>query len=180
MMDVAGSFTLGTMLVLVLLLWRQSARASRDLPVDSDLLASSDFACGPEFVSRIFSREDSGFIESIQAPHLKRFFRRERKFVALLWIRQNSLRIRDILHEHTALTRHSQDLHFLTELGIFARYVQLRILCGFLFVAITLAGPVWVRSSGLRADALFQNFAKIRESLKDVSDPGQLRQADLM
>jgi hypothetical protein len=122
-------------------------------------------ACPEEFVGRIFASEDSDFIQSTRCKQLKQYFLRERKFVALLWVRQTSLRLRQILREHTALARHSKNLDFQTELGIFLRYFYLRGLCGLLFVAISLAGPMRVRGMALRADALLQRFVEIRETL---------------
>jgi hypothetical protein len=178
MIDVAGSLTIGTILVIVLLLWRKSALALQELPMDLDLLAGEACSCPQEFVSRIFSVEDAAFLESMQSKALRRFFLHERKAVALLWVRQTSLRIRQILRDHTAVARHSENLHFLTEIGIFFRYLQLRLLCGFLFVSIALAGPIWVRGLALRADALFQRFARIRESLAAAAESPQLRGAD--
>jgi hypothetical protein len=173
MMDVAGSLTLGTILVVVLVVWRKAALAAQDLPYGWKLLGGENEPCPQEFVERIFSNDDAEFIQSMQSNQLKSFFLRERKSVALLWVRQNSQRIGGILREHTAAARHSDNLHFVTELAIFLRYLYLRALCGLLFAAIALAGPNWVGGLALRADALFQRFAGIRASLKTASEAPQ-------
>ena len=175
MLDVAGSLTLGTVLILVLLVWRKASLASQDLPLAPDLLASPAESCPTEFVARIFSREDFHFTLATHSKPLQDFFQRERKAVALLWVRQTSGCIRQILREHTALARHSENLHFQTEVEIILRYLQLRALCGFLFVAIALAGPIWVRGLALRAEGLLQRFEQARESVRSVSGVGQLR-----
>jgi hypothetical protein len=173
MIDVAGSLTLGTVLVVVLVVWRKAALAAQELPYTWDVLGGEAEPCPQEFVARIFSNDDAEFIQSMQSNQLKSFFLRERKSVALLWVRQNSRRVCGILREHTAVARHSENLHFVTELAIFLRYLQLRALCGLLFAAIVLAGPNWVRGLALRSDALFQRFAGIRASLKTASEAPQ-------
>jgi hypothetical protein len=177
MIDVAGSFTLGTILVFVLLIWRKSSAALRDLPMDLGPLTSEAESCPQEFVARIFSREDASFVDSTCAATVRALFLRERKGVALLWIRQTSLRIRNILREHTMQVRHSENLHFQSELGIFARYLQLRALCGLMFAAVALTGPIHVRKLALRMDTLFQRFVRIRESLAAPAPAPQLRGA---
>jgi hypothetical protein len=178
MMDVAGSVTIGTVLVFVLVLWRKASIASQDTSLEFDLLTGSSESCRQEFVSRIFSSDDWNFIDVTESKFLRRLFHRERKAVALLWVRQTSAGIRQILREHTLHVRHSENLKFQTELAIFLRYTQLRALCGLLFVAIALAGPIWVRGLALRADLLFQRFAKVRDSLHAASETQQLRHVD--
>ena len=152
--------------------------ASQDTSLESDLLAGASETCRQEFVSRIFSSDDWNYIDATESRFLRQLFHRERKAVALLWVRQTSAGIRQILREHTLHVRHSENLKFQTELAIFLQYARLRVLCGLLFVAIALAGPIWVRGLALRADLLFQRFTKVRDSLQAASETRQFRHVD--
>jgi hypothetical protein len=178
MIDVAGSITLGTILVGVLVIWRKASAATEEYPGIAGFLNPDNEGCPQEFVSRIFSSDDSDFIRGTQSESLKEFFLRERKGVALLWVRETSIRLRQILREHTTAARQSENLNFQTELGIFLRYVELRGLCVFLFVGIALAGPMWVRKLALRANVLCLGFNTIRESLQAGAEPQRIRTGD--
>jgi hypothetical protein len=160
----------GTVLVLLLfLIAKRSADLAResslraDTPLDDE--TSADL-CPHEFVTRIFSTADWEFVLKSESPQLEKLFRRERKLVALAWVRQTSTAIRRIMREHTEATRQSHDLHFSTETKLVLLYAQLMFLCGMLFLAIQSAGPQRVRGLAVYADALSQRLAHARQDLK--------------
>jgi hypothetical protein len=161
-------------LLLVLLLVAASGMAvARGLSPRSDsplLEDASELApCPPECSSRIFSPDDSKFVSSANSSQLKKLFRNERKDVALLWVRQTSAAIQWVMREHARVARASEDLEFSTELKLFLLYVELMLICGLLFVAIRLAGPLWLRRLALYADAHSQRLAQVQKSFKAAS-----------
>ncbi len=161
----------GTLLLILLLLFaRKGGIAVRGLPVRSYVPPDDDEAaletCPPEFVPKIFSQEDSEFVSKLESPHLGQLFRKERKQVALLWVRQTSAGIRRIMREHAEVARRSSDLEFRTELKVFLQYSELTLVCGILLAAIQLAGPVQVRGLALHASRLSRSIADAQEAFK--------------
>lgn len=105
------------------------------------------------------------FVCRQDVPKLKRFFRRERNVVALLWVQQTVSVVRRILQHHLEASRMSQSLEFTLEVRIFLQYAQLRVICGILFLLIRLAGPERLRGISLYTMRLTQN---IEDILRDV------------
>jgi hypothetical protein len=143
-----------------------------DLPLHDDPAELAP--CPPEFVPKIFSRGDWEFVSAAKSPRLEKLFRRERKAVALLWVRQTSRAVRLIMREHAAAARQSEDLEFATEAQLFLQYVQLMFVCGILFAVIQCTGPLWLRGLALRADALSQRIAQAQLAFRGATAPRQL------
>ena len=98
--------------------------------------------CPDVFVSRVFSRGDWEFVHGLRADEIERLFKRERKKVALVWVRQMSAMIKKTVREHASAARQSKNLEFTTEIRIFAQFMTLMALCGILSIAIQTAGPL--------------------------------------
>jgi hypothetical protein len=180
MIDVAGSLAIGGSLLLVAFLaWRSAAVITREFsPRPGPLSSGSDFeseACPPEVVSRIFSGQDWDFVAATHAEPLKKFFQWERKSVALLWVQETSTGIKEIIREHSALARRSENLEFTTELQIFFQYARLRMICVLLFALIALGGPHWVRGLALHANSLLARFGRAQEALRAATEAHDLR-----
>jgi hypothetical protein len=160
------------LLLFVVLVWVRSALGQRDLLSDSDapLFHKSEdvIPCPPEFVSRIFAREDLEFISRLDSPQLENNFRRERNAIALLWVQETSAAIRRIMRQHLEVSRRSKDLNFATEAKIFVQYAELRFICGFLFVSIELVGPQRLRSLAMYAEELSQRLGHSQLVLSSV------------
>jgi len=156
-------------LVLLLIAWIRADRALRDLPFGSgeqvpgpEEDANMDLStCPPEFVSQIFSSQDSAYVCRLNSRELEQQFHHERNGVALLWVRQTSAAVRGIMRRHVEVSRRSQDIEVRTEARIFLQYVQLRAACAFLFVGIGLAGAQEVRGIALYADRLTQRIDQV-------------------
>jgi hypothetical protein len=155
------------LLALLLLVGARGIFAARELSSRSDVPFTEDGTelslCPPEFVSRIFSIDDSKFVSATKSPQLRQLFRRERRAVALLWVQQTSAAIQRIMHEHLQLARVSHDLEFATEVQLFLLYAELMLICGLLFVAIQSAGPASLRSLAIYADAHSQRLAQVQQ-----------------
>ena len=147
MIGLISALTVGLLLLTALAVFalRQGSTA-RDIHAISEFPAdprhSEEFGvCPHEFVARIFSPEDGQFISQTHAPYLKRLFLHERKRVALLWVRQTSRDIQQVMRNHTDTAKQAADIRFRTELSLFLTYVELRLMCETLSLLITTVGP---------------------------------------
>jgi hypothetical protein len=122
--------------------------------------------CPVEFVYRVFSRGDWEYVRALKAGSIERLFEKERKKVALVWVRQTSATIGTVIRKHAEAARQSKNLEILTEINILAQFLTLKVVCGILSVAIQTAGPV--RLSGLAhfAQRLSQQVTKLQESFQ--------------
>jgi hypothetical protein len=169
------------LLALLLLVGIRGVSAARERSSRSDVPFSEDGSelslCPPEFVSRIFSSDDSEFVSATRSPQLRQLFRRERKAVALLWVQQTSAAVQRIMDEHRQLARVSRNLEFVTEAKLLLLYAELMLICGALFAAIQSAGPLSLRRLAIYADAHSQRLAQVQQSFKAASTPRELHGA---
>lgn len=167
MIGTTGALLAATTLVLLLVAWIRADKALRDLPFGSEAWSASLDegeelqACPPEFVSQIFSNGDLAYVARLNSRELERQFHQERNGVALLWVRQTAAAVQRILRRHVEASRQSRDIEFLTEIGIFLQYAQLRAVCVFIFVGIGLVGAQEVRGIALYADRLSQRIGQV-------------------
>lgn len=89
---------------------------------------------GPEVLQRVFSKEDLVFVANFSSAALLRIFRKERKAIAIQWVKQTSTEISQVMREHTRDARNSANLKVAVELQTLWRFTGLRILCGLLVV----------------------------------------------
>jgi hypothetical protein len=181
MIGVPGALMIALLLFLFLLLLATRGMSSaRELSSRLDVPLHDDPAelapCPPEFVPKIFSRDDWEFVSAAKSPHLERLFRRERKAVALLWVQQTSRAIQLVMREHAAAARQSDDLEFTTEAQLFLQYVQLMFVCGILFAVIQSTGPLWLRGLALHADSLSQRIAQAQLAFRGATAPRELHE----
>ena len=165
----SASLIAGAMLLLLLLAvvtkgWlaarqlQDVARASRE----EDAMEP----CAQEVVSRIFSRADWEFVRGLKAGRIERLFVRERKRIALVWVRQTSAIIRRVMREHAEAARQSANLKFSTEINIQAQFLTLMAVCGTLAVAIQIAGPLWLGGLAQYAQRLSRQVIELQESFQ--------------
>jgi len=132
-----------------------------------------------EFATRIFSRSDWEFVSNNKSIELDSLFLRERKAVALLWLRQTAGGIRRVMREHAEAARKSQDLQVTTELKLFIQYGQLLLACGLLFLAIRVAGPVSPGALAIYTARLSRQLSEAHQVLKAATDATQVRAASV-
>ncbi len=147
MMGLVSAVTVGLLLLIALAVF-----ALRQGSTDRDIHSISEFSghprhfaecevCPPELVARIFSGEDWELVLQTHSPRLERLFLRERKRIALFWVRQTSRDIRQVMQNHTEAAKQAADIHFRTELSLFLMYVELLLMCEALVLLITTVGP---------------------------------------
>jgi hypothetical protein len=157
--------------VLLLLLMAVATKgwlASRELQETALAPNELDAAepCPEEFVSRVFSRSDWEFVHGLKATSIERLFERERKKLALIWVRQTSAMIRKVMHEHAEAARQSKNLEFATEINLLAQFLTLMALCGILSLAVRIAGPLWLGGLAHFAQRLSQQVTNLQESFQ--------------
>lgn len=168
MIGLGGLIPAAMLLLLLLAVATKGWLASRELqdtaPAPSELAAAEP--CPEEFVSRVFSRGDWEFVHGLKASSIERLFERERKKVALIWVRQTSAMIRKVMHDHAAAARQSKNLEFSTEINILAQFLTLMALCGILSLAVRIAGPLWLGGMAHFAQRLSQQLTNLQESFQ--------------
>ncbi len=160
--------------VLLLLLMGLAVKgwlAARHLQEPSFTTSEEDGArpCPEVFVARVFSRGDWEFVHALRSDGIERLFERERKKVALVWVRQTSVMIRKAMREHAGAARQSKNLEFSTEINILAQFLILMVVCGVLSVAIRAAGPLFLGGLAHFAQRLSQRVAKVQESFQPAA-----------
>src|SRR5208283_1977292 len=143
MIGLISALTIGLLLLVVLVVFAlgqgSTARGNHSISeFPGDPRHSGELeVCPPELVARIFSREDWELILQTHSPGLERLFLEERKKVALLWVRQTSRGIRQVMRNHAEAAKQAADIRFKTELSLFLQYVELLLICDTLLVLIT-------------------------------------------
>ena len=174
-----SSLVAGALLLLILLVATLRLLASRNLQEPPLARGEEDITepCPEEFVSRIFSRDDWEFVRGIKCGSIERLFSRERKRVALAWVRQTSAMIRRVMRGHAEAARQSRNLAVSVEISILTQYVALMAVCALLSLAIQIAGPLWLGGLAQFAQRLSLRVAKAQESfqahsLAEAAGPG--------
>lgn len=97
-------------------------------------------ACPPQLAVRIFAREDWEFVSRMRSSGIEALFQKERKGLAVFWVQQTALGIRQVMREHAKVARRSRDLEMRTEVKLFWQYSELMLVCAALIVLIQIAG----------------------------------------
>jgi hypothetical protein len=168
MIDSLG-LLVGVLLLLILMVlatkgW-MGARRLHDPPTGPDEGELPE-PCPREFVSMIFSRADRDFVHGLKSRGVEQLFQRERKKVALVWIRQTSALVRKAVSEHAVAARQSKNLDFLKEVNILGQFLILITSCWILTIAIQTAGPVWLSGLTNYAQRLSQQVERLEGSFQ--------------
>ncbi len=170
MIGLISALTVGLLLLIALVVFAlRQGSAARDIHAISEFPEkpshSDEFGlCPQEFVARIFSHEDGQFISQTHAPYLERLFLHERKRVALLWVRQTSRHIRQVMQDHTAAAKQAADIRFRTEVSLFLAYIELLMMCEALSLLITSVGPPRLERIAASVHELSQQISGAHEA----------------
>jgi len=176
-LTILASFTL----LGILLLMVRGFSAARGANLESDYPLfdyPADYPpCPCQFVARVFSNDDSRYVLAINSPALAKLFQRERKQVALAWVRQTSAAIQRTMREHKQVSRTSHDLDAGTEFKLLLLYSELILLCGVLFVAVGSVGPLGLRRLADYAETHSQRLATVHQTVKTAAGSRELPRA---
>ena len=134
---------------------------SRSWENEPDLLAV-------ELGARIFTSEDSRTVGSETWPDLARWFRSERKTLALGWLREVRGHVRRIVREHRRAARQRPDADPIEELGLALRFFLFESACGILYGVIWMRGPDDLARA---AESLLGTAAKLRKAAECALPP---------
>jgi hypothetical protein len=171
MIDLYVVTTVVLLLVLVGLAWKRTrwALSSKTERLWQDEALGLE-ACPREFVARIFSEQDREFVAKARSDELDELFERERRGVAVFWVKQTAAGIRRAMREHADASRRSQDLEFATEAKIALRYAELLGICALLLLVIRLAGPLWLHGAAGWAHQLSGRIGLAQKAFKAALD----------
>jgi hypothetical protein len=170
MIGLISALTVGLLLLTALVVFalKQGSTARDNLSISEfpgDPRQSGKFeACPPELIARVFSREDWEFISQTHSPFLERLFLQERKRVALVWVRQTSRDIRQVMRNHTEAAKGAADIRLRTEISLFLLYLELRLMCETLSLLIATVGPPRLGSIASYVYGLSQQISYAHEA----------------
>jgi hypothetical protein len=95
----------------------------------------------PELVGRIFAKDDLEYVISATPKRVQEMFFRERKRVALSWVRQVRRQILSLRRFHLGAARFYSRLSFRSEMGLALDFVALLLACRALQIFLYLRGP---------------------------------------
>lgn len=115
------------------------------------------------FVDRLFSKEDWEYVKGQNAPGVPHMFDKERKAVALSWLKQTWEHVAQLMDFHVRLSRQRPDLKPSAEVKLTLEYVQFQLLCKVLAAMIRIVGPVRVRAVAGRAADMATHLGEVSE-----------------
>lgn len=127
------SVTLAAIL-LVMLFWRRGELEGSGVESMAATLPSS------EVIHRVFSQEDLRYAQSLPKP-VYRLFARERRSMAMTWIRQVRYTGVGLMRSHVHAVRRASSLHLWTEARIAASFIAILASCEVVALAVVTLGP---------------------------------------
>jgi hypothetical protein len=92
-------------------------------------------------IKRIFATEDADFIASSGLPDVESFFRKERRTLALAWLRATQKRVANLMDMHLRLAAYTYEPSPAFEIRLSANYLFFVLVSKFLFLLLWLSGP---------------------------------------
>jgi len=105
------------------------------------------------------------------SSHIPSLFDRERKIVALFWLKQTQEHVARLMDFHVRMARQRPDLKPSVEVRLTFEYLQFQLLCTLLAGMIRMVGPIRVRSVAGYAASAATHLGKVSEKvLADLND----------
>jgi hypothetical protein len=151
MSGLAAIVVLGTLiLVFGVRLVLQAPRAGHNRPVSMEEFTNAREALDAVFVEtaaieRIFSAEDSEFICRSSTPQVQRLFLKERKALAVQWLRKTQKQVAQFMDLHLRLAGFTEKPSPRFELELTAKYVIFIVVSYLLLLLLWLRGPFKAR-----------------------------------
>jgi hypothetical protein len=149
---------LGVGLIVLLVLWPRRVTRNRSSAATDEVnprLGGIDVEPPPRMLGeRIFADCDWQFVCGIGNAGIQEEFLRNRKSLALSWVRQTRFATSKIMDRHRQAARASLTLRPLTEFGLALHYFSFLTTCGILTALIYLRGPFAAKSVVASAFAL--------------------------
>jgi hypothetical protein len=95
----------------------------------------------PEFVGRIFAKDDRDYVAASAPVEIQKLFLQERKRIALMWVSKVRTHILDLRRFHLGRSRFHARLDLASEIGLAMDFAALLAACRMLQVALYFRGP---------------------------------------
>jgi hypothetical protein len=166
------------LLCVLFLFWRRDrasaeggAQALQDARNALDTLQLS--LLPPEVVARIFARDDLEYVESTTPEHIQKYFFKERRHIALMWINQLRSQIVNLRRFHLGRSRFYAVVDTRTEIGLALSLATLISACHvlqvLLYVRGSLGAPRMVGATIAKAARVCEISAKSLDFLNSLS-----------
>ena len=165
-----GLFLLVLMAVL-LYRFRSSGAAQESMPRPGVPLSVE---IPQELVERLFGSDDWNFVRAQGSEQLSRLFLRERRELALSWMRGVRERASGLMNSHRLAARASSYLKPLDELRVAVYYLLFELLCRSFALAVWLRGPVALAGLIERIDYLSGQLSRAAGATRPVIVDGRL------
>jgi hypothetical protein len=136
----------GALLLLLLVAWRRGA--ADDFAAIHDRPESTEYRVHlPEraLLDRCLAREDEEFVSGLRSPRLLSLLFRERRRLALGWLRQTRREASRLYRLHVHSVRHATDLQPASEMKLLSALGLFLFICGMMMGMVWLSGPLRTR-----------------------------------
>ncbi len=180
MSDLIFSVGIGVAFLVLLLLWAQrSARAPlsrRESFRAEEALGTFQLGLPTRVLAeRIFAQEDWDYVARQAPPEVRRAFLRERKTLALAWLRQTRQQVGRLMRFHLRAVHRNARLAPGVELRLTAHYLVFLMVYQVLSSLIWLRGPFAVQGMVGFASDVAQDLSNLYGRLLVGLDPESLR-----
>jgi len=163
-MSGAALYIVGGLLLLCCLLRIFLDRDSED-EFSNPLSGGADLSNGtlpdPQLSAQLFGNEDWKYVTILGSKTIEREFLRNRKKLALSWVRTVKAEAHALIGAHRAAARASADLNFLVEIRVTIAYASFLLLCIVLNAVIQIRGPVGLQALARLADSRSEQLFEI-------------------
>jgi hypothetical protein len=125
-------------------------------------------------VAKIFSPQDWEYISTHTSPQIQRRFERERRAIALAWLRQTRGQVGRLMVVHRRIARQSVSLSPAVELRLAAHYFVFLLACDLLLGLIWLRGPLHAGRLVGRTVGASERLCALLQALLASIDPARL------
>lgn len=118
---------------------------ARRLTVEDYLAARESLSLAfaeADVMRRILSTEDIRFISEAASPEAQKLFHKERKKLAIRWIRRTQQQISELMKLHLMLASYATESNNNLDIGLSIRYAAFNAISTVVLVVIWLAGPL--------------------------------------
>jgi hypothetical protein len=126
----------------------------------------------PDLIARIFAREDLEFIERSTTPDIQKYFCRERRQIALIWVSRLRDQIESLRRFYVGRSRYYARMDGVTEISMAWNFAVLLSACRLLQLLLYLRGPLaaprMVGATIAKAGKICEVSAKSLDYLKPV------------
>jgi len=177
MSHLIGFILIGLLCVVLLLLWALRGRHSASQDHAPEALPVPEFQRPPRMlVDRIFAERDWIFVATKTGPEIQRIFFRERRQIALFWLRHTRRQAATLMKFHRRAVRRNVELKVGLEMRLATNYITFLFLCGILSALIRARGPFRAKKVANYALQVTDELWAISESLLTGVNPARLNE----